>query len=61
MREVVRDGAREALGRLQDAHKRYEDHVTSQSREALLGAAETAKTWITTLTAVEHVDLGWDA
>lgn len=61
LRDVVRAGAREALERLQDAHERYEDRVTSRSREALLGAAKTAKAWITTLTAVEHVDLGWDA
>lgn len=61
MRDVARDGAREALDRLQDAHERYEDHVTSRSREALLGAAKTAKAWIATLTAVDRVDRRWDA
>jgi hypothetical protein len=61
MRDVARAGAREALDRLQDAHEHYEDHVTSRSSEALLGAAKTARAWVTTLTAVERVDLGWDA
>jgi hypothetical protein len=60
MRDIAHEGAREALERLNDAHERYQDHVTSRSREALLGAARTAKAWITTLTAVEQVDLGWD-
>ena len=61
MRDVARDGAREALERLHDAHERYEEHVTSGSREALLGAAKTARAWVTTLTAIDHVDLGSDA
>jgi hypothetical protein len=61
MRDVARAGAREALDRLQDAHERYEDRVTARSRSALLGAAKTAKAWVTTLTAVEQVDLGWEA
>ena len=60
LRDVAHEGAREALERLNDAHERYEDHVTSRSREGLLGAAKTARAWIATLTAVEHVDLGWD-
>jgi hypothetical protein len=60
MRGVARDGNHEALERLHDAHERYEDHVTSQSRDALLAAAKAAEAWVTTLTAVEHVDLGWD-
>ncbi|MGH2947556.1 MAG: hypothetical protein ACRDPC_15105 [Solirubrobacteraceae bacterium] len=60
MRDVAHEGAREALERLNDAHERYEQHVTSRSREALLAAATTAKAWVTTLTAVEQVDLGWD-
>ena len=61
MRDVAHEAAREALQRLHDARQRYEEHVTSQSRDALRGAAETAKAWVTTLTAVEQVDLGWDA
>lgn len=61
MRDVAREAAREALERLHDAHERYEEHVTSHSRDALRGAVETAKAWVTTLTAVEQVDLGWDA
>jgi hypothetical protein len=61
MRDVARDGAREAVLRLNDAHEHYEDEVTSRSRGALLGAASTANAWLTTLTAVEQVDLGWDA
>lgn len=61
IRGVARDGAREALERLNDAHERYEEEVTSRSREALLGAVETATAWVRTLTAVEQVDLGWDA
>lgn len=47
--------------RLHDTHERCHEHVTSQSRDALLGIAETAKAWVTTLTAVDQVDLGWDA
>jgi hypothetical protein len=54
LRDIAQEGAREALERLHDAHERYEDHVTSRPREALLGAARTAKAWITTLTAVEN-------
>jgi hypothetical protein len=60
LRDVAREGSREALERLHDAHERYEEHVTSRSREALLGASKTATAWVTTLTAVEHIDLGWD-
>jgi hypothetical protein len=61
MRDVVREGAQEALERLHDAHERYHEHVTSRSRDALLAAAAMAKAWVTTLTAVDQVDLGWDA
>lgn len=61
MRDVAHEAAREALERLHDAHERYEGNATSRSREALLAAAETAKASITTLTAVEQVDLGRDA
>jgi hypothetical protein len=61
MRDVAREGAREALERFRDVHERYEDHVTSRSREALLSAAKAAEAWVMTLTAVELVDLGWDA
>jgi hypothetical protein len=61
MRDVAREGAREALERLHDAHEHYEKDVTSRSRESLLAAAKTAKAWVTTLTAVEHIDLGYDA
>lgn len=61
MRDVAREGALEALERLQDAHEHYANQVTSRSREALLSAAKTAKAWVTTLTAVEGVDLGRDA
>jgi hypothetical protein len=60
LRDVTHEGAREALERLNDAHGHYEDHPTSRSREALLAAAETTRAWVTTLTAVEQVDLGWD-
>jgi hypothetical protein len=35
--------------------------VSSRSRETLLDATEAAKAWVATLTAVEQVDLGWDA
>jgi len=61
MRDVAHEAAREALERLHDAHEGYEEHVTSRSRDTLRGAVETAKAWVTTLTAVEQVDLGWDA
>jgi hypothetical protein len=61
MRDVARHGAREALERLHDAHGHYEEDVTSRSRESLLGAATTAKACVTTLTAVDHVDLGYNA
>jgi hypothetical protein len=61
IRDIAHEGAREALERLNDAHEQYEDLVTSNSREALLGAATTAEAWIATLTAVEQVDRGWDA
>jgi hypothetical protein len=61
MRDLARDSSREALERLHDPHERYADHVTPRSREILLRAAKTDKAWITTLTAVEQVDLGWDA
>ena len=43
MRDVAREGAREALERLHDAHERYEEDVTSRSRGSLLGAAKTAE------------------
>jgi hypothetical protein len=58
---VIREAAREALRRLEDAYERYEDRASPQSRDALLDAAKTAKAWIGTLTAVDRVDLGWDA
>jgi hypothetical protein len=61
MCEVMRDGAREAFGRFGDAHERYEDRATPQSRDALLSAAQTANAWVATLTAVDRVDRGWDA
>jgi hypothetical protein len=61
MCDVVRDGAREALRRLQDTHERYEDHASPRSRDALLNAAKTAKVWVATLTAVDRVDRGWEA
>jgi hypothetical protein len=61
LRDIAHEDAREALERLNDARERYADHVTSRSREALLAAAETTRAWVTTLTAVEQVDLGWDA
>jgi hypothetical protein len=61
LRGIAGEGALEALERLNDAHERYADHVTERSREALLAAAETTRAWVTTLTAVEQVDLGWDA
>jgi len=60
-RDGAHEAAREALERLRYAHERYEERVTSLSRETLHGAVETAKAWVTTLTAVEQVDLGWDA
>jgi hypothetical protein len=40
MRDVAHEAAREPLERLHDAHERYEEHVTSQSRDTLRGAAE---------------------
>jgi hypothetical protein len=58
LRDVAHEGAREALERLHDAHGRYEEHVTSHSRDTLRGAVETAKAWVTTLTAVEQVGPG---
>jgi hypothetical protein len=61
MCDVMRDGAREALRRLDETHRRYEDHASPQSRDALLNAANTAKAWLATLTAVDRVDRGWDA
>jgi hypothetical protein len=60
MRDVARDGVREALERLHDAHERYQEQVTSRSRESLLGAARAVKAWVTTVTAVDRVDLGAD-
>ena len=60
LRDVVRDGAREALERLHDAHERYEEGVTSRSRESLLGAAEAARAWVMTRTAVDLIDLAGD-
>ena len=61
MCDVVRDGAREALRRLEETHTRYEDHASPESRDALLNAADTATAWVATLTAVDRVDRGWDA
>jgi hypothetical protein len=61
MSDVAYEGTREALKRLQDAYNRYEGHATPGSRDTLLGAAKTAEAWLTTLTAVDHVDQGWDA
>jgi hypothetical protein len=60
IRDVAREGAREALERLHDAHERYEKDVTSRSRGWLLGAAKTAEAWATTLAAVGRIDLGGD-
>lgn len=60
MREVVRDSAREALRRLDATHERYENKAVGSTAE-LLSAAETAKAWTVTLTAIDRVDLGWDA
>jgi hypothetical protein len=57
IRGLAQQGAQEALERLHDAHDRYKDSVTSRSREAFLDAAETANAWVTTLTAVDQVDL----
>lgn len=59
--DVARDGAREAIRRLEETHERYADHATPQSRDALLTAARTARAWVATLTAVDRVDRGWDA
>jgi len=61
MTDVARDGAREAVCRLEETHERYQDHATPQSREAMLNAARTANAWVATLAAVERVDRGWDA
>ncbi len=61
MRDVVREGAWEALRRLGDTQDRYEDETTAQLADALISAAETAKSWAATLTAVDGVDRGWDA
>ena len=61
IRDVASGGAREALERLHDAHEHYEEDRTSRSRESLLSAATTATAWVATLTAVDHVDLGYDA
>jgi hypothetical protein len=58
---VVRDGAREALRRLEETHTRYQDHAGPESRDRLLDAANAAKAWVATLTAVDRVDRGWDA
>lgn len=61
MCEVARDGAREALRRLEETHERYEGHATPQTRDALRNAARTAKACLATLTAIDRVDRGWDA
>ena len=61
MCHVVRDGAREALRRLEETHERYEDQATPESGHALRNAAKTARAWVATLTAVDRVDRGWDA
>ena len=60
LRDVAREGAREAVERLHDAHDRYENDATTASRDTLLGAATATTAWLTTLTAVDHVDRGWD-
>jgi hypothetical protein len=61
MSDVARDGAREALRRLQEAHERYTDHTSQQAGDALLNATRAAKKWVATLTALDRVDHGWDA
>jgi hypothetical protein len=61
MCDVVRDGAREALRRLDDAHDGYRERASSASRDALLDAAKTARAWVVTLTSFDRVDRGPDA
>jgi hypothetical protein len=61
MRDVVRGGVREALRRLEEAHERYEEHASPQSRDALLHAAKTTRAWVATLTGFDRVDRGWDS
>jgi hypothetical protein len=61
MCDVVRDGARAALRRLQEAHERYEDDGASpRTRDALVNATKTATASVATLTGVDRVDHGWD-
>jgi hypothetical protein len=59
MRDVVRDGARQAIRGLEEAHKRYAHHAIPNSGDALVNAAKTAKAWVATLTALDRVDRGW--
>lgn len=58
--DVLRDGAREALQRLENALERY---LESRRRggDGLLNAARTAQAWTVTLARFDHVDLGSDA
>jgi hypothetical protein len=60
MCDVVHDGAREALRRLDDAHEGYRERARSAARDALLDAAKTARAWIVTLTSFDRVDRGPD-
>jgi hypothetical protein len=59
--DVARDGAREAIRRLEETHERYQDQATPHSRDAMLNAARTANAWVATLAAVDRVDRGWVA
>jgi hypothetical protein len=58
MYDVVRDGAREALQRLHDAHDHYRKLSRPLAADALLEAAETATAWLVTLTRFDRVDRG---
>jgi hypothetical protein len=61
MCDIVRDGVRQALRRLEETHERYEEHASPQSRDALLHAAKTTRAWVATLTGFDRVDRGWDS
>jgi hypothetical protein len=60
MIDVIHDGGHEALRRLQDPYERYHERPHTATRDALLGAANTAQAWMVTLTSFDQIDQGLD-
>jgi hypothetical protein len=60
MCDVVHDGAREALQRLDHAHDGYRERASSAARAALLDAAKASRAWVATLASFDRVDRGPD-